>query len=341
MRCSRRGLTRVYGLVMVAGFGLTVLSGCGSVSGPAPPATPEGSSGGPASAPSKPPAPTAGWTITKTNVGLGPERLTCKELPEYHGPLAVPSGTTISQKRVTHGLDLSAGNITIERSCIQPTEAGQGMPVVGTTNYNTGKVTPAKVTIRDSEIDGSLLGRKAAAQATGFIGVADLIGNYIHDLGSGIGLMNTGSTLDVLVEHNYVTGLLAWGDASADGTHSDAFTVRDFDLTTRPARKLIVRSNRFDCDSPAATGALFVQTYAGPIKNVLVEKNLLEGGGYQLGLNQTKYPYSDLRAIDNRFTGTGWGPAYVQGGDGWSQWKDNYRYSSANPDARGASINEP
>ncbi|MCI1747739.1 MAG: hypothetical protein LKI24_06295 [Acidipropionibacterium sp.] len=257
MRCGRRGVARVCGLVLTVGLALTALSACGAASGPAPPSPGGGSAGGSsAPTPSKTPAPApaAGWTITRANVGLGPEGLTCKGLAEYRGPRTVPAGTTISQKRITHGLDLSAGGITLEKSCIQPTEAAPGMPILGTTNYDSGKPTPAKVTIRNSEIDGSLLNEKAAAQATGFIGVADLIGNYIHRLGSGIGIMNAGTEFDALVEHNYVTGLVAWGDAAADGTHSDAFTVRDFDISKRPGRTLVVRNNRFDCDSTAPDG---------------------------------------------------------------------------------------
>ncbi len=285
--------------------------------------------------------PGAGWLVTAENVGLRSQGLSCSGLPVYTGPRDVVAGTTISGQRITHPLNVSAGSITIERSCMQPTVADPGLPLVATTNYNTLRPAAGVVTIRDSEFDGSRLGGQAAAQATAFLGVANLLNNYVHGFGSGLALMDTGTRLDVLVEHNYVTGLVAWGDGATTGNHSDAFTIRDFDGRHRAARRAIVRNNRFDCNSGNDTGALFIQTFAGRIDNVTIEGNLLEGGGYQLGLNQANHPYGAMRASNNRFTGTGYGPAYVQNGSGWSEWVDNYRYDPAAPDGRGAPINKP
>lgn len=286
-------------------------------------------------------APEDGWGITPSNVGLRRLGLSCDRLPAYRGPQRVPAGTTISGRLISSGLDLSAGGITVERSCIRPTGAAPGMPIVGTTNYDSMRPTPSKVIIRDSDIDGSRLSATAAARATGFIGVADLVRNYIHRFGSGIAIMNAGTELDSLVAQNYVTGLVATGDPAGDGTHSDAFTVRDFDIASRPGRKLIVRGNRFDCDSGADTGALFIQTYSGPIGNVLVQRNLLEGGGYQLGLNGARHKYSNMRAVGNRFSGTGWGPAYVQGGPGWAAWEGNHLHEKGDVSAEGAVVGRP
>jgi hypothetical protein len=279
----------------------------------------------------------AGWTVTAKTVGLAPFGLSCASLPKYTGSDIVPAGTTISGKLITTSLDLSAGNITIDKSCIQPTSVGKGMPVVATQSYSSMKITTAKVTISNSEFDASKLSAEYAAWATAFIGIADLQSNYVHGFGSGLAIMNSGTSLDATVERNYVTGLVTWGDAKTTGTHSDAFTVRDFSDAQRSTRQLIVRNNRFDCNSGQDTGALFLQTYAGRIDNVTVEGNLLEGGGYQLGLNQMNYAYSNMRATNNRFTGT----AYVQGGGGWSQWADNYLYSSSATDGKGKVVSEP
>lgn len=332
LSASRRHGIRFASAVMV-GMCVGILSDCGldSDTGRASDVTPSR------------PGPLAGlgWTVNEGNVGLRALGLSCDELPRYTGPRVVPAGTVISGKRMDHGLDLSAGEIVIEGSCVRPIDSAPGMPIVGTTDYNRMLVAAGKITIRDSEIDGSLLDQKMAAQATGFIGVADLLRNYIHGVGSGIAIMNAGTERAVLVEHNYVTGLVAWGDPAVDGTHSDAFTVRDFDASVTPDRSLVVRNNRFDSDSGADTGAFFVQTYAGPIDNLVAEGNFLEGGGYQLGLNQTNYPYSNVRAVNNRFTGTGWGPAYVQGGPGWTQWEDNHFYDPTGSDAAGDIVAAP
>ncbi|MBG6056120.1 hypothetical protein IWX81_002552 [Salinibacterium sp. CAN_S4] len=315
-----------------------------------PPATPAPSPT-PSPAPAPPPAPspapaptapgTAGWTVSASTVGLAPLGLTCASLPAYTGSSSVPSGSVISGKRISGGLDLSAGSITIENSCIQPTSAGRGMPVVATQNFNTFAIAPSKVTIRNSEFDGSRLPTQDAAWATAFIGIADLTGNYIHGFGSGIGIMNSGSSLDATIERNYVTGLVAWGNPATNGNHSDAFTVRDFTDRSRADRKLTVLNNRFNSNSGSDTGALFIQTYSGSIDNVLIQGNLLEGNGYQLGLNQMNDSYSNLRAVNNRFSGTGFGATYVQNGPGWAQWDSNFIYSSSATECKGAAVRQP
>ena len=273
-----------------------------------------------------------GWDLTATNTGLAGRGLACSKLPVYTGSARPPGGTVISEKRITTAMVLSAGNITIERSCIQPTEVGRGLPVLSTTDNDTDQMAKSTVTIRDSEIDGSLLSDYDAAWTTGFLGIADLQNNYIHDVGSGIGLMKTGAQLDSRIEGNYVNNLRRWGDPAKDGNHSDAMTVRDFDASSNPARQLVIQNNRFDCDSGNDTGALFIQTYAGDINNVTVEGNLLEGNGYQLGLEAGfGNNYSNMKAINNRFSGTGWGPAYKTGDPGWATWKDNYVQNSSAP----------
>lgn len=225
---------------------------------------------------------------------------------------------------------------------MQPTSAWQGQPLISTTDNNTGATTPSTVTIRDSEIDGSKLNAYDAAMTTGFIGIANLQRNYIHDVGSGIGLMNTGKSLNSIVEGNYIRGLRAYGDGATTGNHSDAFTVRDFDARTTPGRTLVVRNNRFNCDSANATGAFFVQTYSGHIYNTTLQNNLLEGGGYQLGLESGfGNTYSNLSASNNRFTGTGWGAAYVQGGPGWTNWSENYLNDTTAPNNIGTPVRQP
>lgn len=287
-----------------------------------------------------------GWQLTSANTGLTAVGLSCGSLPLYTGPEEVPSGTTISQKRITGGLMLSAGNITIDRVCFQPTSAGIGYPLVTTTNTNICdgngcQSALGKVTISNSEFDGSLLGAQEAAFTTAFIGIADLVNNYIHGFGSGIGLMNTGSSISAVVEGNYVTQLKAFGDPGGSGNHSDGFTIRDFDASSSPTRTAVVRNNRFDCSSGNDTGALFLQTYAGRIDNVTISGNLLEGSGYQLGLNLLNSPYSNLVATNNRLTNTGYGAAYVQGGVGWAQWSQNYVNAVGQPNNQGAVIPQP
>jgi len=288
-----------------------------------------------------------GWQVAAANIGLAGVGLSCDTLPVYNGPSKPAAGTVISGKRFEDGLDLSAGNIVIEKSCVRPSSVGRGLPVITTTDNNKCTndgcaVTPALVTIRDVDIDGTKLSLEDAAYSAGFLGIATIQRTYIHHFGSGIGLMNTGPSIDAIIETNYVTDLIAYGNAATTGNHSDGFTIRDFDIATKPQRQLVVRNNRFDCDSENATGAFFIQTYAGPIYNVRIEGNLLEGEGYQLGLNQYgSTPYGNLAATNNRFSGTGYGPGYVQGGPGWTTWQDNFIANAGAADYKGKTIASP
>ncbi|MGY1699104.1 hypothetical protein [Geodermatophilus sp. SYSU D00766] len=292
--------------------------------------------------------PLRGWQLSAHNTGLAPFGLSCGDLPRYTGSIKPPPGSVISEVRITESLDLSNADITIDKSCVQPTSIGSGMPILTTTDFNRCSaadgcpVSPGPVTITNSEIDGSLLDAQAGAFTTGFLGIADLRNNYVHDVGSGIAIMNAGHDRSSLIERNYVTRLRAYGDGATTGNHSDAFTVRDFDSSRSGDRRLVVRDNRFDCSSGNDTGALFVQALAGDIDNLTVTGNLLEGGGYQLGLNQDGgHTYANLAAVDNRFSGTGYGPAYVQGGTGWSEWADNYLHDPGRADTRGKPLGAP
>jgi hypothetical protein len=82
--------------------------------------------------------------------------------------------------------------------------------------------------------------------------------------------------LSALVERNYITKLRAWGDPAAHGNHSDAFTMRDFKDAL--GRQLLVRNNRFDCNSGNDTDALFIQTYSGDFANVTAEGTCWKAG---------------------------------------------------------------
>lgn len=314
-----------------------------------PSTTTGGGGGATTSGGSNQPAPSGtlfGWQLTAQNTGLAPHGLSCNGLPVYSGPSKPSSGTVISQKRIEMPLDLSNGNITIEKSCVIPTSVGTGLPILTTTDYNNCNpdcaVAPNPVTIRDSEISGTQLGAEESAFATGFLGVGSLYRNYIHGMGSGIGIVNSGTQFSVTVESNYVTGLTAFGDPGTTGNHSDAFTIRDFVTTSNPNRRANIKNNRFDCNSGNDTGAFFIQqTWNDNIDYVTVEGNLLEGQGYQLSLEGNTYG-THMVAVNNRFSGTGYGAATVAGsGPGWATWSDNYINNPSVSSNQGAVVPKP
>ena len=275
-----------------------------------------------------------GWLLTETNTGLAGVGIAKESLPLYTGPSRPASGAVIREQRIETGLDLSAGDITVERCWIHPLSIGSGMSVIVTydNNHDTAPA-PAPVTIRDSDIDGTALPQDNASLGFGGNGTVERC--HIYGTGSGIAILHAGTSIPALVQGNYVHGLRAWGDPTTTGSHNDGFTIRDY-----AGPSVVVRNNRFDCSSGNDTGAFFIQPYAGPIDNVLAEGNLLEGGGYNIVLERKNYDYGrNLRIIDNRFHPTGCGVGYVaQGGlgYGWGEWSENYLNDATQPNNKGA-----
>jgi pimeloyl-ACP methyl ester carboxylesterase len=278
-----------------------------------------------------------GWQLTASNVGLAPMGLSCSSLSAYSGGGKPPAGTVIRQKRIPTALDLSNGNITIEKSCIQPTSLGPGQHIV------SAVAPPSTVTIRDSEIDGSLLSAEAVSTSCAFRGIANLERNYVHGMGSGICFFGTGSTLSGSATNNYVTGLRAYGDPLSTGSHNESATIRDFPVNVNPNRTLVIRGNRLVSRSGNDTASLFIQTFAGYIDNVTVQDNLFDCDNWEVPL-EAKFGNTygtHMQAINNRFTPGGWGPGYVDGGPGWQTWSSNYMNDPTKPNHKGAPAPKP
>lgn len=287
--------------------------------------------------PPQPPDSLKGWQLTYNNVGLAAHGLTCDGLEPYLGSLKPASGSVISNKRVTGPLDLSNGNITVEKSCIRPQSVGYHNAFLVTTTVCSGNSCSAtqagNVVIKDSDIDASRLSATAIAKSCAFLGVGTLQRNRMYSMGSGICFFETGTVHSALAENNYVYGLRSAGDS-----HNEAATIRDF--RNAPGRTVKFLNNRLDCSSGNATGGLFIQPTWLPIHNGLVQGNYLEGEGYNLYLERTgNATYGNMQAIDNRFRPTGWGPSATPSGPGWAVWRDNFRYDATKPDGKGTVVN--
>jgi hypothetical protein len=296
-----------------------------------------GGRGGSAGAPAG--ASLLGWQLTTTNVGLAPHGLSCDSLPAYTGSLKPATGARISGVRINGPLDLSNGDIVVDKSCIRPTSVGYHNNFLVTTTICAGNgcsATPVgKVVVRDSEVDASALSASTIATSCAFLGVGTVQRNYMHGMGSGICFFETGTELDALAEQNYVAGLRSSGDS-----HNEAATIRDFRKNAANTRTVKFINNRLDCSSGNETGGLFIQPTWLPIYNVTVEGNYLEGGGYNLYLEATgNATYGNAHANNNRFRSTGWGPSVVSSGPGWSTWSNNHRYDATRPDGKGAVVN--
>lgn len=300
----------------------------------------------------QPPAGLMGWQVTASNVGLAPHGLSCASLPLYTGPNKPPAGTTITGLRIEKFIDMSAGNVTLDKVCVRPRTQGVLGSLVSTTVYAGdgsccyyGLPPGTTATVKDSEIDGSLISSGNIAKANGFDGAANLYRNYIHDTGSGVAFRETGTQMSFVVENNYVHKLRHAGDA-----HHDGATVRDFVKNSTNTRSLVWRNNRFDSrnDSGAWETAAFVLQPTWSccgVHNVRLEGNLLEGKAYNLTLEQHNGKHSGSRSVNNRFwqppgcdPQSCYGHSWVSGSPGWAEWRDNYRYDNTKPDGKGAVV---
>lgn len=311
--------------------------------------------------PPNPPATLMGWQLTSTNTGLAPQGLTCMGLPLYSGPAKLTAGQTYTGLRFESALDLSAGNVVVEKSCIKPRNTGVLFSLASTTfchSYcETNLPAGTRATVRDSEFDGSYISNANVAGSCAFDGIADLYRNYMHDVGSGIcfratdrdakaGSWAANRSTSAVISGNYVTRLRHSGEA-----HHDGGTVRDFRKDTSNSRSLVFINNRFDSQpinvTDWQTAAFVVQpTYSGySINNVWLDGNLFEGRSYNLTLEQAGGGYSNVHSTNNRFwqpTNCGggcYGHSSVVGGPGWSEWLNNYKLDTSAVNAQGAPVN--
>jgi len=288
--------------------------------------------------PTPTPTPTEGlrgWQLTSANTGLAPHGLSCASLPAYTGSLKPARGAVLSNVRVTGPLDLSNGDITVEKSCIRPTTTGYHNKFLVTTTVCAASCSATQVgnvVIRDSEIDGSAMAASEIATSCAFLGVATLQRNYMHDTGSGICFFETGTVHNALAQGNYVTRMRSAGDS-----HNEAATIRDFRKNATDTRSVKFIDNRLDASGGNTTGGLFIQPTWVAIYNATLTGNYFEGEGYNLYLETSGDTYGNVRATNNRFRSTGWGPVATSG-PGWAEWRDNYMYDATRTDSRGALI---
>ena len=162
---------------------------------------------------------------------------------------------------------------------------------------------------------------------------------YVHDVGSGICLVDYNSSLsyDVIYTNNWIGKLRAYGDPSGSGSHNEAATTRCSRIDQNPNRRMVWRGNWIQTDTPDNTsGGLFIQTtYGCPIGNLYVENNYIDGSGnYDIYADGSGYS-GQFVATNNRFAPGGYGTCSVTGFR-WTSWSSNYINDLSKTDNMGA-----
>lgn len=278
-----------------------------------------------------------GWELNETNTGLAGAGVDRNSLPVYTGPSTPAAGTVIRMVKITTPLFLHKGNITLDRVWVQPTSSSGVGSVIFTYDPSFGTESPSPVTIMDSDIDASKITDPMVYTDCAVRGIANVQRNNIFGMGGGICIFD-GSMQTAVVEQNYVHDLRGgmYG-TPAQQSHNESATIRSF-----TGSSLTFRNNRLVSKTGSDSGALFIQAWAGPINNVLIEGNLFETPGWCVPLEANSSGYgTNMRMRDNRFVKGGYGPAYVTGGTGWAEWTSNYFYDATKTDAKGTVVGEP
>lgn len=226
-----------------------------------------------------------------------------KEVPAWPGPgnTGVPAGTALAPlngetttlatpgevvdgKDVTGCLTITAANVTLRRFRVR----GCAREPVISVGYGLSGVV-----IEDCEIDGGFLNPDAAA--VGYDGYT-IRRCDIHGTGSGLHMTN-----NVVIEDNWVHDLYEGEDS-----HNDA-------VLTNGGAHMVVRHNTLENPlTQTAVVALYGDVEA--VVDVVVEDNLLDGGGYTVyGGSVAGKPYSD-GAAGIRFTGNRFGRRFFANG---------------------------
>lgn len=280
---------------------------------------------------------TRGWQLNEANTGLAGAGVDRNSLPVYTGPSTPAAGTVIRLVKVTTPLYLHNGNITLDRVWVQPTTSNGLGSLIFTYDPSSGGASPSSpVTILDSDIDGSSITDPRVYVDCAVLGSANIYRNNIFGMGNGICIHNAPASSNVTVERNYVHDLRG-GMVGGSPSGSVAAGIRSFNGSS-----LTFRDNRLVAKNGWETGAFFIQARMGFINNVLIEGNLLETSNYGLILEANNSGYgTNMRTRDNRFVRGGYGPAYVIGGPGWTDWINNYLFDVAQPEAKGSAIATP
>lgn len=255
-------LTLTMATLAAGPLGLAGCSGSGGHDDGAPPSGPEGWVD---RCPAYPRFPDASCT--------GP---TSGSLRPYTGSLEFRTDGQVVENveiRTAEGLYVPASHVTFRNVRIVFTGALDSDFTMVNLNNNAGTV------FQDCELDGR--GKVARAIAGSGVTVRNC---HLHDVGNGI---ETDTPL--VAEGNYIHDVY-----EPDGTdwHADGIQ------TPRSSDGVTIRHNTiFGRDS--STSAINVQgTMADPASHVLIEHNLLAGGGYTVYAG----PGSDYRVVDNHFT---------------------------------------
>lgn len=236
-------------------------------------------------------------------------------LKQYDGPLEITvPGTVIDGYEIEGTVVILAPKVTIRNSRVY------GRIDTGDANKYRGTM------IQRVEIIGPYSGGDGGHPAVGYTGFT-CDGCNVRGWTNGFGLV-----ADVTVKNSWVHDIIVHGDPANGGSHNQA-------ILSLGGENFTIVGNRLDAgEAPNVTAALALMSQLEPFKNVLVQGNLFDGGGYCVyGGDAGKHGATNTRFIDNTFgdkyssTCGGFGPVTAFSPGSGNRWSGNVLQSTGEP----------
>lgn len=227
-------------------------------------------------------ATTTAWPdATNTGVSAG------VTLTPYYGDLVInTAGAVISGLDIHGSVFINAPNVTLE-NCKVTTDAFYAVRVAAGV---TGAV------VQHNEINGVGSGNDGDY---GIMGQGKFIANNIYNVENGIGV-DGGNTL---IESNYIHDMIASGSPHYDGISIDG---KNSNITI--THNTVINDH-------TQTSAIMIDNYFGPVSNVIVDNNVLYGGGYNI-YSSAQFNGGSVTGVsvtNNHVGGGYWGPTAFTG----------------------------
>jgi len=209
-------------------------------------------------------------------------------LTAYTGPMTITvAGTVIDGKDINGHLEIKAKNVTIRNSRIRVAN----VQAVTATDDN------ANLKIEDTEIDGQLkdasTGGIALIGRTGFT----LLRVNAHGSGDILRIDGRGTVQDSWLHDPGGTG---------SAQHNDV-------IQSTNAVQIRILHNRLE-NQHTQTSCILLKADIGPISDVVVDANLMNGGGYSFYWYDANYKITNGKVTNNKFMRQSGGGFWPKGG---------------------------
>ncbi|WP_238017043.1 hypothetical protein KZZ52_06090 [Dactylosporangium sp. AC04546] len=209
-------------------------------------------------------------------------------LTPYTGPMTITvAGTVIDGKDINGHLEIKAKNVTIRNSRIRVAN----VQAVTSTDDN------ANLRIEDTEIDGQ--GKDASTGGIALIGRTGFTLLRVNAHGSGdiLRIDGTGTVQDSWLHDPNGVG---------SAQHNDV-------IQSTNAKYIRILHNRLE-NQHTQTSCILLKADIGSISDVVVDSNLMNGGGYSFYWYDANYKITNGRVTNNKFMRASGGGFWPKGG---------------------------